>query len=364
VKKTDDMNLIDISNCRLINQQIVGSKFKQAKELVGWMGAMQAQDYAMAKWAIGIRLPNSTQKEIESAMDDGQIIRTHLLRPTWHFVSSEDIYWMLELTSPQIKAAIKSSDRNLELTDDIFRKSNAVLERSLRNNNHLSREDIISKLKESGIDTGKNRVSHLLLRAEIDGVICSGKAKAEKQTYALLAERVLKPKTLTRDIALAELARKYSNSHCPATLHDFIWWSGLTVTESRQALEMIKSDLISETIGNQTYWFTNSFSASSQDKKVIHFIPAFDEFIISYKERKASLPYEDHKKSVSDNGIFWPVIALDGQVIGTWKREIKREKVIVRHSLFALHDPAMQDRMKKALIPYGLFLGKPTELID
>lgn len=358
------MNLNDVPNIRLINQQISKSKFRTAKELVGWMGAMQAQDYAMAKWAIGIRLPDSTQKEIETAMDDGQIIRTHLLRPTWHFVSSEDIYWMLELTSPQIKAAMKSSDKNLELTADIFKKSNAVLEKSLRDNNHLSREDIISKLKESGIDTGKNRVSHLLLRAEIDGVICSGKAKAGKQTYALLAERVLKSKTLTRDIALAELARKYFSSHCPATIHDFIWWSGLAVAESRQALEMIKSDLISETIDNQTYWFSCSFLVSSQDKKLIHFIPAFDEFIISYKDRKASLPYEDHKKAVLDNGIFRPVITLGGQVIGTWKREIKKETVIVQPSLFAPHDPTMQNKMKEALITYSHFIGKQIELMD
>lgn len=354
--------MIDISNCRLINQQIVGSKCKTAKELVGWMGAMQAQDYAMAKWAIGIRLPDSTQKEIETAMDDGQIIRTHLLRPTWHFVSAEDIWWMLELTSPQIKAAMKSSDRNLELTDDIFKKSNALLERSLRDNNHLSREDITSKLKEASIDIGKNRVSHLLLRAEIEGVICSGKAKADKQTYALLAERVPKPKTLSRDIALAELAGKYFSSHCPATIHDFIWWSGLSITESRHALEMIKPNLVSETIDNQTYWFTNSFSTSSQDKKLFHFLPAFDEFIISYKDRKASLPHEKHNKAVSNNGIFWPVIALDGQVIGTWKREVKKETVIVQPSLFIPHDPSMQNRMKEALIPYSHFIGKQTEL--
>lgn len=352
------MNFDDISNLRLINQQIVETKFKTPKDIVGWMGAMQAQDIQMAKWAIGVRLPNSTEKVIESAIDNAEIIRTHVLRPTWHFVSSEDIYWMLDLTSSRIKASMKSRDKELGLIENIYNKSNSLLEKLLRDGNNLLRQEIVSEFQNAGIAVDNNRASHLLMRAELEGIICSGKAKAKKQTYGLLTERVTKTKTLNHDEALAELATRYFTSHGPATLQDFVWWSGLSVGEARQSLEMIKSKFIPETIDNQTYWVTNTFLGSKLKKNFICFLPAFDEFIISYKNRTASLIFENHNKAVSNNGIFRPIIVKNGTVIGIWKRTIKKDNVILESEFFYPPSQAVQNIISKSFTPFEHFINK------
>ncbi|MEW6108889.1 MAG: winged helix DNA-binding domain-containing protein [Nitrospirota bacterium] len=338
------------------------TKFKTVKDIVGWMGAMQAQDYAMVKWAIGVRLPGSTVQVIETAINNGEIIRTHLLRPTWHFVSADDIYWMLELTAPQIKASLKSRHKELGLSETIFSKSNTIIEKALRGGKHLIREELAAELGKAKIATDDNRASHLLLRAELDGIVCSGATKGGKQTYALLEERVPKTKSLTKGEALAALAKKYFTSHGPATLQDFVWWSGLSVSDAKHALEMVKSDFISEIIDSQTYWLANLFSIPGTDKKVVNLLPAFDEFIISYKDRSVSLPFENHNKTVSNNGIFRPVIVVNGQVTGIWKRTIKNDKVIVETELFKQPNKTTKSLIEKASIQYGHFLEKKTEI--
>lgn len=358
------MNFTDIAILRLINQQIVDSKYRTAKDLVASMGAMQAQDFNMVKWAIGTRIPGSTDKLIESAIDKGEILRTHLLRPTWHIVSADDIYWMLELTAPQIRTITKSRDKDLELDEFIYAKSAATIEKALSGGKHLLREELVAELEKAHIATDNNRASHLLMRAEIDGLVCSGSIKAKKQTYALLRERVLLKKILSRDEALALLAQNYFTSHCPATLQDFIWWSGLSVADSKKALEMVKSKFISETIGNQTYWLTNSFSIPKIENDLIHVLPAYDEFLISYKDRTVSLPFESNNKAVSNNGIFRPIIVYNGKVIGIWRRTINKDRIIIETTFFQMPDKTIKLGVKQAFIPYGDFNNKKVEIID
>jgi len=357
------MTLTDISYSRLYSQQIAETKFKTAKEMVGWMGAMQAQDYAMVKWALGVRLPNSTDQLIESAIDKGEIIRTHLLRPTWHLVSADDIYWMLELSAPQIKAILKSRLRDLELTETVLSQTNTIIEKTLAGNNHLTREELAALFENAKIATNDNRLSHIMLQAEMEGIVCSGAIKNKKQTYALLPERVMKTKTLTREEALAKLAHRYFSSHAPATLQDFIWWSGLSVKDARNALEMIKPDFISETIDSETYWLTNSLSIPKKEKPAVYLLPAFDEFIISYRDRTASLVFENHKKAVSNNGIFRPVIVVNGQVTGLWKRTLKKDTVIIETDFFQPHDQTVIKLIEEKIKTFGSFLGKETSVI-
>lgn len=356
------MKLANVANIRLHSQQIAGTKFKSPKDLVNWMGAMQAQDYYMAKWAIGIRLPGSVDKKVQTAIDKGQIIRTHLLRPTWHFVSPDDIYWMLELTAPQIKASSKSREKELELTEKIFTKSNNIIQKALSADQHLTREELMAELAKAKIATDNNRSSHLLLRAELEGIICSGTTKGKSRTYALLEKVVPKTKALGKEEALAKLAKKYFSSHCPATLQDFIWWSGLSVANAKHALEMIKPAFISETIGPQTYWLSNSFSTPVTGSKSCYLLPAYDEFMISYKDRSAALNFENNKKTISTNGIFNPVIVINGQVTGLWKRTIKNDKVIVETEFFQAHNKTELNLIRKASEKYGSFLEKETHL--
>lgn len=355
--------MTDIANARLFSQQIESTKFQTAKEVVDWLGAMQAQDYSMVKWAVGVRLPNSTDQEIESAIYHGEIIRTHLLRPTWHLVSANDIYWMLDLTSPRIKATLKSRHKQLELTEAIVTKSNKVIRQALSGGSHLTRSQLVAELEKNGIVTNQNRASHLLLLAELDGILCSGTAQGKNQTYALLEERVPKTKFLSKEDALAALGKKYFSSHCPATLQDFTWWSGLSIRDAKLALEMVKLDLISVTIDSSVYWFTHSISNLEPAREKVYLLPAYDEFLISYKDRSVCLPFENHNKTVSDNGLFRPVIVVNGQVVGIWKRMLKKEKVIVEAEFFQQPAHATIIQLENAAVQYGCFLEKETELI-
>ena len=194
------------------------------------------------------------------------------------------------------------------------------------------------------------------------GLICSGASKKGKQTYALLEERVQKKKIFLKDEALAILARKYFTSRCPATLQDFVWWSGLSVTDAKHALEMVRSEFIPETINSQTYWFTSSFSIPKTTSENVFLLPAFDELIISYKDRSAALPFEATKKAVSNNGIFRPVVVVNGQVIGIWKRSVSNDRVFVDVELFKAPDKSLSSHIEEATEQYGRYLEKKTEL--
>jgi len=357
------MNLRDISTIRLISHQIAAPQLKSAKAIVDWMGAMQAQDYAMAKWAIGCRLPGSTDQMIERAINKGEILRTHLLRPTLHLVSQDDIYWMQALTAHQIKARLKSRHKELELSETVFNKSNAIIENALTGGKQLTREELEAEIEKADIATINNRGYHLLVWAELDGLVCSGATKGGKHTYALLEERVKKTHPITKEEALAKLARKYFTSHGPATLKDFVWWSGLSVSDANHGLEMAKSEFVSVTVDSHTYWLADSFSPSQNDGKSAYLLPAFDEFIISYKDRSAALSLERFNKAVSNNGVFRPVIVFNGQVMGVWKRSMKKDKVILETELFEQTDRRLESLIEIAAKQFGYFIEKKTEVI-
>ena len=356
------MNTTDISTLRLHNQQVAATKFKSAKELVGWMGAMQAQDCNQAKWAIGARLTHLTEEQIESAFNQGEILRTHLMRPTWHFVSADDIYWLLEHTAKQIKSTTKSRNRDLGLTESDLQKSKEVFIKSLEGNRSLTREELSDQLNSAGINTYEQRLPHILMEAEIDGIICSGGIRAKKQTYALLAERVPVKKNLSKDEALALLAKKYFTSHGPATLPDFVWWSGLPIAEARKALEMNKSTLISETINNETYWLIESVAQATSLSDSVYLLPAFDEYLISYKDRSSAITLKNHSKAISNNGIFRPVVVVNGQISGLWKRTIKKDTVLIELDHFRPHSKKEIGLIEKAAEMFGHFSGRKVEV--
>lgn len=356
------MNLNDIANTRLANQQLAKPNFKTPNELINWMGAMQAQDFTMAKWAIGIRLPNLKETLIEEAVNKGEILRTHVLRPTWHFVSAEDITWMLELSAPHIKSGMRGRHKQMGLSEAILKKSKRIIEKLLSDGEHLTRDEIMSEFKKARIDVSENRSSHFLMMAEFDGLICSGKMKNGNQTYALLESRIPKTKSLKREEALAKLAQKYFTSHGPATLQDFVWWSGLPVPDARKAIEMIKPDFVSGKIGEKEYLFDGSNNFPKKINESVHLLPAYDEFLISYKDRDASLSLVDNKKTISNNGIFRPVILINGQVKGIWKRAKKNDKVVVEINFFQPQKKVIQQKAGKAAMKLGSFLNKEIEI--
>jgi hypothetical protein len=350
----------DIAAIRLVSQQLTGTKLTTPKEIVEWMVAMQAQDYPMAKWAFGVRLPGSTDGDIEASMATGGIIRTHLLRPTWHFVAADDVSWLIDLTRTQIKATQRARDRQLELTEEEYTKSNTIIEKALSTGVHLNREELLRELNKANIATGQNRSAHLLARAEMEKIICSGASRNNKPTYALFSQRVPQVKELSREEALAQLARRYFVSRCPATLQDFTWWSGLPAGEARLALELVKTEFNPETIDGKTYWLTADFSITQSNHSSVLLLPTYDEFILSYTDRSASIPaeLESHMREISDRGVFRPIIVVNGQVVGIWKKTIKKEQILLEHQYFIQQDNHTLQMVEKASVQYENFTGK------
>jgi len=349
---------------RLASQQLVRTKCSTPKEVVSSMVAMQAQDFPMARWAIGARVIGATDLDVLTAIDEARIIRTHMLRPTWHFVAAEDVYWLLELTAPQIRTGQKARERQLELTEAVYAKSNSVIEDSLKDVDFLTREQLLNAVERAGIAIDQNRSAHLLMRAEVDQIICNGPIRSGKPTYALLARRVRKIKRLTKEEALAKLAQRYFFSRCPATQQDFAWWSGLPAGAVRQAMDLAKADFHPEKMQEHTYWIPNNLSIHGQRSLNAQLLPPFDEFIVGYNERSAAIPpeYEMHMKDISNRGVFRPIIVINGQVAGIWKRTIQKDSVIVELQPFEPLSSSIQKLMITAARQYGSFLGKSVEI--
>jgi hypothetical protein len=356
------LKFTDIAISRLVNQQIVETNFQSADKVVNWMGAVQAQDFAMSKLAVGLRFRNSTETEVNTALNNAEIIRTHLLRPTWHLVSPEDIYWMLELSVPKLKSLLKPRLKELELTQPILKKCFNILESTLFQNKSLTRKAIVNLFEKAKIKTDENRSSHILMQAEFDGLICSGLNVNNDTTYALLEERVPAKTKFNKDELSGKLAKKYFQSHSPATIDDFIWWSGLNVKEARKAMDSIKPGFISERIGESEFWYSNDNPSSDKIKKDIFLLPAYDEFIISYKNRDASLTSVEHKKAISVNGLFRPTVIQNGKVIGIWKRSIVKDKLEIEVELFNPQSVSTKNNIEKSALQLGVFWNKNMKL--
>jgi len=349
------MTASDILRQRLHHQRLSSPYFARPDDVVKWLCAVQAQDYAGAKWAVGQRMPAATDAAVETACAEGTILRTHVMRPTWHFVAPADIRWMLKLTAPRVNAAMASYYRKFELDQAVFSRSHKILARAMRGGRHLTRDALRCAVQRSGIVTEGLRFLFILIRAELDGVICSGGRSGKHITYALLDERVPPTKDLTRDDALAEITRRYFVSHGPATVQDFVWWSGLTTTDAKAGLDMVRRHVVQETIDGRTYWLSASMRAGVRVPRMAHLLPAFDEYLIAYRDRSAA--FDPASRDKSRNAEFNSTIVWDGRIVGTWKRTLEKNTVIVALSPFAaLRNPASR-AVTKAAQRYGAFLG-------
>lgn len=347
-----------IAHLRLHNQHILRSQKSSPQTVAAWHGAMQAQDYAWAKWAIGLRLPDATDVDVEQALSTGSLVRTHILRPTWHIVAAQDVRWMMRLTAPQIDAQSAAMQRDMGLDAAIFKKTNALIAKALEGSRHMTRSELAEVIGRAGIAVNSLRMVHIMFRAELDLLVCSGVRRGKEQTYALLDERVPPTPVLSREESLAELARRYFSSHAPATVQDFTWWSGLKVGDARTALEMIKSDLVAMPLDNLTYWMPKETALPSMLEPSAHLLPAFDEFMVSYKERGASLDSTHSAQTITANGIFKPIIVVNGRVAGVWSRTEKKNALTVELNCYAPLSDLAQAGIEQAADRFGRFLGK------
>lgn len=349
--------LAHIARYRLQNQLITHPSLPTLGSVTAWMGATQAQDYTHAKWALGLRLPGSKDADVEAAIDRGEIIRTHLLRPTWHFVAAEDLRWMLALSAPQIIGIMAPTNRAMGLEESIFSRCNPIIAKALENGQHLTRDELMSELERAGIITNESRAAHIMMRAEQEGIVCNGIRRGKQFTYALVDERVPASNLYSRPDAIAELARRYFRSHAPATLHDFQWWSGLKMSDARAGLEAVLPILVQETIGKQTYWMPHDFQERKTDATMLHLLPAFDEYLVSYKDRSASLEASRKVQTITGNGIFKPVVVQNAWVHGIWQRTFKKDKVAVEYQFFEESGAVDTALLQEAVQRFSGFYG-------
>ena len=353
---------LDILQQRLHNQLLSQTKFTQPSQVVAWLGAVQSQDYAGAKWALAQRTNGLTDAAIEQAFARGEILRTHVLRPTWHFVTPVDIHWMLALTAPRVRAAMAYMNRQLGLDTAIFEKSNAALTKALQGNKQLTRSELGQILQKAGIPVDGLHLGHLMGRAELDGIICSGARRGKQHTYALLEERAPQAKSLEPDEALAELTKRYFTSHGPATLPDFVWWSGLTTTDARKGIEFVKSQFDHEVVDDQTYWFIASGSTRKLSPTV-HLLPDYDEYTVGYTDRAEIFDITHSNKLDARGSVLAQYsIMINGQVAGTWKRTIKKNEVLIELVPFIMLTDDQNQAIIAATQQYGKFLELPVVL--
>ncbi len=346
-----------IRTLRTTSQQLESPSFDTPKELVSWMGALQGQDYQMAKWAVGIRLKFGTLHAVEEALRKGEIIRTHIMRPTWHLVAAEDIRWMLPLSATRIRAALESYGRQyFEVTEEFYLRCIHAIEKTLEGHRSMTKQEIGAELGYAGITIDAHRLSHLLMRAETEAILCSGADNGKKATYALFDERVPSAQDLPREEALARLARSYFRSHSPASLNDFTWWSGLSQTEARQGIHLIASELTTDRFESGEWYVHDSCPTPSASAQHIHLLPSFDEYLISYKDRTDVLEKKHHPKAFTNNGIFYPVILEKGQITGNWKKSIKKGQITVESSFFAKSAKVDKTLLAEAIRRYVSFM--------
>jgi hypothetical protein len=354
---------LDILRQRLHNQLLSQTKFTQPSQVVAWLGAVQSQDYAGAKWAVAQRTKGLTDAEIEQAFADGEILRTHVLRPTWHFVTPVDIRWMLALTAPRVLMLLAYLDRQLEVDKNLIGQTNEILAKALEERKQSTRAELAAVIQRNGIKTDGLRLGNFIMHAELDGIICSGARRGKQFTYALLEERAPQAKTLEREEALAELTKRYFRSHGPATLKDFVWWSGLTMADARAGIDFVKSQFEQEVIERQTYWFPPSRPVRKPSPTAF-LLPNYDEYTVGYTDRSAIFDVSHTDKLVLREGILAQSTLIDGRVTGTWKRTIKKKEVVIELAPFMVPTSDQNQVIIAATQQYGKFLGLPVVLTN
>jgi hypothetical protein len=352
----------DVATRRLQAQRLTGEPFATAQEAVGWLGAVQSQDYAGAKWALGMRTRGLTDADLDRLFDAGAVLRTHVMRPTWHFVLPRDVRWLLELTAPRVRASMAATDSRLGIDAAFRRRSQAVLEAALRDGTYLTRSELAEALERAGITTAGQHLTHLVMHAELDSVIVSGPRRGRQFTYALLDERAPDARRLDRDEALAELARRYFTSHGPALLADFTWWSGLTMAEARRGVDLAGAALAGEVVDDRRYWRGAHDPPPPNGHPAAHLLPNYDEFLVAYRDRSDALHPGLDTSPLPRESVLANVVLVDGLVRCGWRRRPARGGVVVEVGPLGARDPALEAAVARAAEDYGRFVGAPAHL--
>jgi hypothetical protein len=325
-------------------QRLIGDGFADLGAAVAHFGAVQAQDYRGALWAMGQRIAGATEATLEAALAARAVIRTWPMRGTLHFVTADDARWITQLLAPRVVKRSAARLRELAIDAATLAKSRTCLERALAGTT-LTRPELYAALERAKIACTGQRGIHILGQLAMAGVLCVASPRGKQQTFALLDDWIPRSRELAGDDALAELAHRYLASHGPATLEDFAWWTGLNLTEARRALALAPPV---------------EPAPPSRAKLGVHLLPAYDEYTVAYRDRSAVLDPRDHKRA--KNGIFAPIVLVDGKVAGTWGRTAKPKSVAVAVELWRPATTAVQRGLATAVARYGAFVGVPATL--
>ena len=305
---------------RLLNQQLAAPQFSDPAEVIGLLGAMQAQEYRLMRWAVEMRTKKPSAKAFKKAFDSGEIVRLHLMRGTWQLVVKEDYWWMLELCAPKAIAVTKGwmHSNKIDIPDEEYLKIREILAQTVADKGSVTKEDFVQALAEKDITMDDHRLSYHIRMGEFTGTLCSGDLQPMKATYALAESKIGPRKTIYRDEALMRLAKKYFQSRQPATLEDFVWWSGLGINDCRKGIELLGDYLHLEKWKRREFYLTDDCRTRGFRKGQCLLIPPYDEYLIGYKSRDIVLPAEHRHHAHNNSGIFQPIIAHDGVICGNW----------------------------------------------
>jgi hypothetical protein len=346
------------------NSGLTESPFTAPDEVVRRHGAMQSQDYGPAKWAIGQRSTGLVDQDLEEALAKGSILRTHVLRPTWHFVAQDDIHWLLALTGPRVRKHREPRWRQLELDHQSLDRCEALIAAALEDGNHLTRKEIGDVLDDARIDSSGQRLPHILMHCELNATICSGPIRGKQQTYARLDERASGPRRFDRDDAMVELTRRYLQSHGPATIQDFRWWSSLTVADIKMALDMLDSEVQTRTIDGLTFWSLTSGTGRAPGARAAHLLQPWDELIVGYTESRyfGDPLAEAARRAWADRSLPFSVVMIKGGVAGHWRRTIQTHSVKVEVLLYEEPKPSDIGALEAEAENLGHFLDREATL--
>lgn len=357
------MKTQELRRQRLANQGIAKPRGADASEVVSALCAMQAQDYAGGLWAIGLRLPGSTLDDVQRAFAEHSVIRTWPLRGTLHFVAADDVRWMMSLLAPRVISSSSARQAARGLDAATFSKVEKLLVRALEGGKSLTRDAARVLLERAKIRTDNNRLYHCLWRLAMEQVLCCGAPEGKEQTFVLLDEHVPGAKPLQPEAALAKLAVRYFAGHGPATQHDLMRWAGLSGAEAKRGIAAAGKKLAQERAADETYYVAADHPPPSAASTTF-LLPAFDEYILGYKDRSAIADDQHAKQITPGGGVFRATIIHDGQVIGTWKASATKSQMRISPKTFAPLSAATARTLTRAAKRYGQFLGKQAALLD
>jgi hypothetical protein len=356
-----------IAHARLRNSRLVGSPLASPAEVVAWFGAVQAQDPTGALWALAQRLPPEPEPaigEVGAAMDEGSIVRTHALRPTWHFLHPSDLRWIQALTAPRVHRANGTIHRRIGLGDREFELAEAVMRDVLAGGRALTRAELGAALASRGIDVGESLVAtYLAMHAELEALICNGPRRGSQSTYQLVDERVPPSIPIDRDAALRELAIRYFRSHGPALDRDMAWWSGLTVSDVRRGIELARGVLEERPIDGRTYWAAaGGFEPAELPRSHVLLLSNYDEYLGSYVDYSPIVDANLPRPNWINDSIGAHVVIRDGLLVGGWRRAVRRDRVTLTVTRVVTLSAADQGALEEQAAALGRFLGLAAEL--